>query len=197
MTGWDEAQKSITNSNVCGDLEMWYEPRTLLLEFGLVCEHVCVGVLAYVWRGIFMGACACEYQTDRWTDRNSQKMKVRYVGMQTGWEKIEERRFWGVNEKASETDKLFIGGFTGTITSWSWYFNILSVPCCVCVKINYLSSNKWFCLFLPVCVVFSLFYYTHHYPMPKNVSLPKIIHHMLPISFWSRTHNTISAILLH
>lgn len=142
VTGWDEAQKSIINYNVCGDLEIWYEPRTPLLGFWFVCVWVCV--LAYVWRGIFMVACACEYQTYRWTDRNSQKMKVRYEGILTGWEKMEKRRFGGVNEKARETDKQFNGGFTGTITSWNSYFNILSVPCCV-RKITYISINKCFC----------------------------------------------------
>lgn len=128
MTGWDEAQRSITNSNVCGDLGMWYELRTLL-GFGFVC------VPAYVWRGIFMGVCACESQTDRWTDRNSQKMKVRYWGYAG---KAREDGRGQVSEcewKASETDKQFNSGFTKTITSWSSYFNILSVPCCVCVKL--------------------------------------------------------------
>lgn len=77
VTRWDETWQSIANSNVCGDLGMWYELK-MLLGFECVCAP------AYVRRRIFMGVCACVTRTDRWTDRNSQEMRVRYGRMQDG-----------------------------------------------------------------------------------------------------------------
>lgn len=155
VTGWDEAQRSITNSNVCGDSGMWYELR-VLLGFGFVC------VPAYVWRGIFMGVCACEVQTDRWTDRNSQKMKVRYWGYAGRRGKMEEGRFRSVSERQVRLTNNLMVVLPKDNNMLEFIFqHPISATLCLC-KINYVSGNKWFQQFFhSVCFFFSL-----HRPLP-------------------------------
>ena len=57
-----------------------------------------------VRENIYGCVCECVSQTDRWTGRNSQKMRERYGGMQ---EEEEERRGWrgaGFRMKMSERE---------------------------------------------------------------------------------------------
>lgn len=146
---------------------LWYELRMLL---GFVCECLCV-------KGrIFMSVCVCVSETDRWTDRNSQKMRRRYRGVCRGREKMEANRSETENEwKSCVTDKQF----AKTVISWSSYFNIISVPLLYLCKINYLSGNKWALQDLSLCVFFPI---THTITLcQRNFLLLKIIHHVLPV----------------